>query len=42
MEIASWRQDRPEVPDFIPPTWKAKSVEAQNKLAMMWAILKKK
>ena len=31
----------PEVPDFTPPTWKAKSVEAQNKLAMMWAILKR-
>ena len=31
----------PEVPDFTPPTWKAKSVEAQNKLAMTWAILKR-
>ena len=30
----------PQVPDFTPPTWKARPVNQQNKLAVTWAQIK--
>lgn len=29
-----------EAPDFTPLTWKAKSIDQQNKLTIMWSTLK--
>ena len=29
-----------QVPDFTPPTWKARPVNQQNKLAVTWAQIK--